>query len=167
MTNISRLSLAAIVALTSASALATDHTINQVNLTFVPSSLTVAPGDTVRWVRTSGSHSVTSGANCTPSGLFNAPLTSTNTSFTWTVPASLAGTNVPYYCIPHCGGGQVGILTVINPAPSPDIDNNGKVDGGDLGAILANWGASGSTDLDGDGVTGGADLGILLSAWTG
>lgn len=158
---------AALVALTSARALATEHTINQVSLTFVPASLTVAPGDTVRWVRAGGSHTVTSGSNCTPSGLFDAPLTSTNTSFTWTVPASLAGTTVAYYCVPHCSPGMVGTLTVINPAPSPDIDGNGAVDGGDLGAILANWGGIGATDLDGDGTTGGSDLGMLLSAWTG
>jgi plastocyanin len=157
-----------IVLLTTASeALATKYTVTQSSLTFSPSTLTVAPGDTVRFVRTGGSHTVTSGSNCTASGLFNAPLNSTNTSFTWTVPASAAGTTVAYYCIPHCGAGMVGSITVVAPPPSPDIDGNGSVNASDLAALLGNWGGTGATDLDRDGTTAASDLAVLLAAWTG
>lgn len=53
------------------------------------------------------------------------------------------------------------------PACTGDIapsSGDGKVDGADLGALLAAWGTPGG-DLDGDGSTNGADLGMLLAAW--
>lgn len=51
-----------------------------------------------------------------------------------------------------------------------DLNNDGKVDGGDLGMLLAMWGecTAGETcsaDLNGDGKVDGADLGLILSAW--
>lgn len=48
-----------------------------------------------------------------------------------------------------------------------DLNGDGKVDGGDIGLLLAAWGtATGSSaDLDGDGIVSGADLGLLLAAW--
>lgn len=54
------------------------------------------------------------------------------------------------------------------PRPETDSDLNGddRVDGGDLGLLMAGWGGS-SPDLDGDGTVGGGDLGRLLADWTG
>jgi hypothetical protein len=46
-----------------------------------------------------------------------------------------------------------------------DLDNDGDVDGGDLGLLLANWGKGGTGDLNGDGTVDGADLGLLLASW--
>jgi formylglycine-generating enzyme required for sulfatase activity len=52
-----------------------------------------------------------------------------------------------------------------------DIAFDGRIDGGDLGVLLANWGPVTSTalsracDLDGNSIVNGADLGMLLSAW--
>lgn len=52
-----------------------------------------------------------------------------------------------------------------------DIAVDSRVDGGDLGVLLANWGPVTSTalshacDLDGNTIVNGADLGILLNAW--
>jgi|LauGreDrversion4_2_1035121.scaffolds.fasta_scaffold237170_1 hypothetical protein len=52
-----------------------------------------------------------------------------------------------------------------------DIFVDGRIDGGDLGVLLANWGTvNGGTgsvrsDLDANGVVNGADLGILLYGW--
>lgn len=162
-----RLGSAALALAIAAGASATKHTVTQSGFTFSPSSITVAPGDTVRFVRTGGNHTVTSGSGCTASGLFNAPLSSTSTSFTWTVPASVAGTTVNYYCIPHCGGGMTGSIVVTAPPPSPDIDGDGSVNAADLAGLLGNWGGTGPTDLDRDGTTGAADLATLLTAWTG
>ena len=47
------------------------------------------------------------------------------------------------------------------------MNGDGIVDGGDLGAMLAAWGAcSGcSEDLTGDGLVDGGDLGLLLAAF--
>jgi hypothetical protein len=46
-----------------------------------------------------------------------------------------------------------------------DLNGDGKVDGADLGILLANWGRPGATDLNGDGTTDGADQAILMAAW--
>jgi len=49
-----------------------------------------------------------------------------------------------------------------------DLDRSGRVDGGDLGALLGAWGpcaAPCAADLDGSGRVDGADLGELLGAW--
>ncbi len=146
-------------------ALAAEVVVQQVNLSFVPAVVTVNPGDTIRWVRTGGSHTVTSGSNCTASGLFNAPLNASFPSFTWTVPASAAGTTIPYFCIPHCSV-QFGSIVVNAPAIPGDLDGNARVDGADLGILLSAWGAGGPGDIDNDGSVGGSDLGILLANWT-
>jgi hypothetical protein len=45
-----------------------------------------------------------------------------------------------------------------------DLNDDGGVDGADLGLLLAAWGASGG-DLNDDGTTDGADLGLLLAKW--
>ena len=49
-----------------------------------------------------------------------------------------------------------------------DIDGNGAVDAGDLGALLSAWGSTDApeADLDADGTVGQADLALLLSRWT-
>ncbi len=48
-----------------------------------------------------------------------------------------------------------------------DLNNDGIVDGADLGSLLGEWGQTGGpADLNNDGVVDGADLGILLGAWT-
>ena len=52
-----------------------------------------------------------------------------------------------------------------------DVVADGRVDGGDLGTLLANWGqvtssaVSVACDLDGNGTVDGADLGALLASW--
>lgn len=54
-----------------------------------------------------------------------------------------------------------------NPA---DFNGDGRVDGADLGLLLASWGkcpAPCAPDLTGDGTVDGADLGLLLAAWQG
>ncbi|MFO0782316.1 MAG: hypothetical protein U0636_01345 [Phycisphaerales bacterium] len=57
-------------------------------------------------------------------------------------------------------------MTPINPSCPPDYDQNGMVDGSDLGILLGNWEEPGAyADLNGDGVTNGEDLGILLGYW--
>ncbi|MCH2162857.1 MAG: hypothetical protein MK085_13435 [Phycisphaerales bacterium] len=59
---------------------------------------------------------------------------------------------------------------ILGKGPVPrfgDLDGDGKVNGADLGLMLANWGSPGIGDLDDNGLVDGADLGSLLAAWTG
>jgi len=55
------------------------------------------------------------------------------------------------------------------PCVPSDLNNDGAVDGSDLGALLSDWGpAAGQgtrADINGDGIVNGADLGTLLSNW--
>ena len=70
-----------VVAAWLSSACATTHTVTQVNLTFSPDALTVLVGDTVRWVHSSGSHTVTNGtgaADPAAGTLFDEALTAAN-----------------------------------------------------------------------------------------
>lgn len=53
------------------------------------------------------------------------------------------------------------------PSSSPaDLNDDGYVNGTDLAALLACWGAP-CGDIDGDGNTTGTDLAAMLAAWTG
>jgi len=59
-------------------------------------------------------------------------------------------------------------VATIECAPSfeaADLNQDGIVDGADLGILLAAWGTSGPGDLDGSGTVDGADLGVLLAEW--
>ncbi|MFO0873650.1 MAG: hypothetical protein U0575_06715 [Phycisphaerales bacterium] len=59
-------------------------------------------------------------------------------------------------------------LIRLTPIVIGDLDGDGRVDGADLGLLLAAWGgADANADLDGSGAVDGGDLGVLLAAWTG
>jgi hypothetical protein len=55
-------------------------------------------------------------------------------------------------CPPECGGKCPG-----------DFNDDGLVNGGDLGLLLAGWNSPGCTDLNTDDITDGGDLGQLLA----
>ena len=46
-----------------------------------------------------------------------------------------------------------------------DLNDDGTVDGQDLGILLGSWAGTGAADLNGDGTVDGQDLGILLGSW--
>ena len=49
-----------------------------------------------------------------------------------------------------------------------DLNNDDRVDGADLGLLMAAFGSNGGpADLNVDGVVNGADQGLLLAGWTG
>ncbi|MFO0961858.1 MAG: hypothetical protein U0625_03020 [Phycisphaerales bacterium] len=56
-----------------------------------------------------------------------------------------------------------------NGVGNPDLNGDGRVDGADLGLLLAAWGTHPpgpcGPDLNGDGTVDGADLALLLGAW--
>ncbi|RPG15144.1 MAG: hypothetical protein CBB69_010325 [Phycisphaera sp. TMED9] len=58
-------------------------------------------------------------------------------------------------------------VLVCGPAVDGDLNEDGRVDGADLGILLSLWGTSGSVaDLDGSGFVDGADLGLILAFWS-
>jgi plastocyanin len=87
------------------------------DLVFSPSSVTIHPGDQVRWTFGSGGHSTTSGSPGQPNGIWDSGIRAQGTTFTRTF--NSAGT-FPYYCTPHGGCcGMVGTVTVVNASPTP------------------------------------------------
>ena len=88
-----------------------------VNLVFSPSSVTIHPGDQVRWTWGSSGHSTTSGSPGQPNGIWDSGIRNQGATFTHTF--NSAGT-FPYYCIPHGGCcGMVGTVMVVNASPTP------------------------------------------------
>lgn len=77
------------------------HEVEVIPFEFVPRDLTVAAGDTVRWIWVMGTHTVTHGANCTeePNSLFDVFSDPTHPVFEYQF--NDPGT-VPYFCRPHC-----------------------------------------------------------------
>jgi plastocyanin len=91
------------------------HEVTQSGFSFSPSPVIVLPGDTVRWVWTAASHTVTSGTGGTDPNagtLFDAPLNSTSTTFEYVF--NTVGTYA-YFCRPHEAFNMKG--TVIVDAP--------------------------------------------------
>jgi len=135
---------------------AVTHDVAVRNFEFDPPDITVAPGDMIRWVWESGTHTVTSGDNCTFDGVhFDEPITSANPEFIWLVPGEVVG-GIPYYCAPHCAGfNMIGSITVQAPGEmvdfmitldgrqhDPQIDTAGGGSGTatlDLGTSLFSW----------------------------
>jgi hypothetical protein len=62
---------------------------------------------------------------------------------------------------------EIPVLVPATPKPECiyDLNGDGAIDGGDLGALLADWGGTGPADFNDDGVVDGADLGGLLGAF--
>jgi plastocyanin len=88
---------------------------------YSPTSVTIHPGDTVRWNFSGGyygsMHSSTSGTPGAPNGLWDSGLLEPGAVFTHIF--NTAGT-FPYYCTSHgqcCG--MRGTVTVTNPTPTP------------------------------------------------
>ncbi len=54
---------------------------------------------------------------------------------------------------------------VADEPEDPDLNDDGRVDGADLGLLIAAWGQD-SPDLDGNRPVDGGDLGIVLAAWS-
>jgi len=87
------------------------------DLVFSPSSVTINPGDQVKWTWSSSGHSTTSGSPGQPNGIWDSGIHNQGATFTHTF--NSAGT-FPYYCIPHGGCcNMVGTVMVVNASPTP------------------------------------------------
>jgi len=84
-------------------------TVTMSNFKFVPSTLTIAVGDTVKWVAESAGHTTTSGTNGVKDGKWDSGTVATGNTYSFVF--TQAGT-YPYYCTPHWALGMTGTITV-------------------------------------------------------
>src|SRR5262245_7324395 len=87
---------------------------------FLPSSVTIHPGDQVQWVWRTGTHNIISGRRGMPNGIFNSGVRSSPATFTHTF--NSVGT-FPYYCTQHLPVGEV-IVTPTPPNGPPIVTTN-------------------------------------------
>ena len=86
---------------------------------FSPSSVTIHPGDTVRWNFSSSGHSTTSGNPGMPNGIWDSGIRGQGAIFSRTF--NTVGT-FPYFCTPHgqcCGMTGTVSVTAGTPTPTP------------------------------------------------
>jgi len=95
---------------------------------FVPDTVNISVGDTVRWTWESDFHSVTSGTSCTADGQFCSPDNMNcdagilnDTGFVYEFTFTQAGM-YQYFCAIHCFAGMTGVVNVlpaVRPPPTP------------------------------------------------
>jgi plastocyanin len=97
-----------------------DVAVGQGGFVFVPDSVSISVGDTVRWTWASNNHSVTSGDPCTADGQFCSPDDTNcdqgalnNNGFVYTHTFAQAGT-FSYFCFAHCALGMTGVVNVVS-----------------------------------------------------
>ena len=103
-----------------------DVAVGQGGFLFVPDTVNISVGDTVRWTWGSDDHSVTSGTSCTADGQFCSPDNMNcdagilnNTGFVYEHTFTQAGT-YSYFCALHCFAGMTGVINVRPPSrPHP------------------------------------------------
>jgi plastocyanin len=102
-----------------------DVAVGQGGFVFVPSTLNISVGDTVRWTWATGGHSVTSGPACAADSQFCSPdnmncnsgiLSNTGTVYQHTF--AQAGT-YSYFCVAHCALGMTGVINVAGGCSPP------------------------------------------------
>src|SRR5581483_58085 len=111
---------------------------------FSPASVTIRPGDTVKWTWSSTGHSTTSGTPGHPTGLWDSGILSQGASFTHTF--NSVG-SFPYYCTPHgacCN--MIGNVTVANAVPTPTPSPPPPPPSGPSTAIVADFNRDGHVD---------------------
>lgn len=142
-----------------------DYEVQAVGISFAPSQLTVAPGDTITWVSTDTFHTVTSGTGCSyDGGAFNVAINGGDT-FEWVVPDG-PDMVLDYFCAPHCGFGMDGTINIVNGYCAGDADDSGDVGVTDLLGLLGAWETRNPTyDLTNDQWVDVLDLLFLLGAW--
>ncbi len=145
---------------------AANATVEIVDFSFRPSTVTVTAGDTVTWVqRDSIGHTSTSGPPAQPDGRWDSGLLSEGQSFThqFDTPGRF-----PYFCIPHSG--MTGAVIVEGAATTPPTvsitnpANNATFTAGSNIAIEASASATGATIAQVEFLNGDASLGVATNA---
>lgn len=106
---------------------AATHTVNQVGLTFDPAVIEIEIGDTVNWIWSQGSHTVTSGTNLADPEvglLFDTALNSANNTVSYTF-TELGSQD--YFCRPHLSFGMTGSVNVVAPSGVDEVPVRGNV----------------------------------------
>jgi plastocyanin len=95
-----------------------DVAVGQGGDVFVPDTVNISVGDTVRWTWAESGHSVTSGPPCVPDSQYCSPNdtscfpgTTSNQGFVYTHTFTEPGTYA-YHCIVHCVIGMTGVVNV-------------------------------------------------------
>jgi plastocyanin len=133
----------------------TTHTVLQLNFDFSPNDLTIDVGDTVDFVWTSETHTVTEGLGPIPTGgeAFDQLINPANQLFSLTFDTKFlfefprVDDRYDYYCIPHFSFGQLGVVRVISPwandgfalsgvTGDPLLYGNGTLDAGTTAEVV-------------------------------
>jgi plastocyanin len=104
--------------------------------TFQPANLVIEQGDYARWRNTGTSfgHTTTSGNPCVANGLWASGL---NPGGQFTRQFLESPQSFPYFCVPHCGMGMIGQVTVTPRIALSAVSN--------LGQINLSWTGGGGT----------------------
>lgn len=99
----------------------TTHIVDTQNLSFTPANITIAPGDSVKWINLSpGNHNVAE-TDCpaSTSSMYNGGFYSgfPNQVAEFTVQFNTPG-QVCYICEPHVPAGMFGTITIGSPVPT-------------------------------------------------
>jgi plastocyanin len=105
---------------------------------FYRSSVTIHPGDQVKWVWLTSGHSTTSGRPGMPNGIWNSGVRTQGATFTHTF--NSVGT-FPYYCTEHRQKGLV-IVTNATPTPTPTPALGPPIVTTDPAAFIASFSAT-------------------------
>lgn len=113
--------LAGLVLCTASASAQTTHIVDTLNLSFSPADITIAAGDTVRWINLSpGNHNVAE-TDCpaTTNSMYNGGFYSgfPNQVAQFEVQFNTPGV-VCYICEPHVPAGMFGTITVGSPVPT-------------------------------------------------
>lgn len=98
---------------------ATTQTITVQDFKFTPNDVTIALGDTVKYVWLNGNHTTTSTTIPSGAATWDHPMTSSSTTFIY-VPTVLGVYN--YRCTPHESMGHIGKFTVVSTLGVSDYE---------------------------------------------
>lgn len=106
-------------------AYAANYEVSMIENVFVPETLSIVTGDTVMWINNGSiNHTSTSGTNCSADGLWNSGLIAPGNSFSF---AFDSAADYPYFCIPHCNLGMIGLISVLESGIEIDGTDSSSV----------------------------------------
>src|SRR5947207_2888343 len=148
---------------------------------FVPDTVNISVGDTVRWTWAEGGHSVTSGDPCTADGQFCSPnnancgqcVTSAQ-GFVYEFTFTQAG-SFSYFCCVHCAIGMTGVVNVsaggsCSWAAGPDLPGAAAAGGIRFGGVFfpanGKFYAMGGRDVNNVEFTNPFEYDPVSNSWT-
>jgi plastocyanin len=160
-----------------------DVAVGQGGLVFVPDTVNISVGDTVRWTWATGGHSVTSGdsTSCTSDGQFCSPnntncstCVTSNQGFVYEFTFTQAG-SFSYFCCVHCAFGMTGVVNVSGGgscswAAGPDLPGAAAAGGIRFGGVFfpanGKFYAMGGRDVNNVEFTNPFEYDPVSNSWT-